>query len=74
MGALIVSGGETAAALLAQCKVQGIRLIDELEPGIALGLTRGAVEAPIITKPGAFGDEESLLRCLDRLNALRRDE
>jgi len=73
MGALIVTGGETAAALLARCKVHGIRLLDELEPGIALGLTRGAVEVPVITKPGAFGDDESLLRCLDQLNALRRN-
>jgi uncharacterized protein YgbK (DUF1537 family) len=73
MGALIVTGGETAAALLAQCKVHGIRLLDELEPGIALGVTRGAVEVPVITKPGAFGDEESLMRCLDHLNALRRN-
>lgn len=72
MGALIVTGGETAAALLARCKVHGIRLLDEIEPGIALGTTLGEVEVPIITKPGAFGDEESLARCLDTLNELRR--
>jgi uncharacterized protein YgbK (DUF1537 family) len=73
MGALIVTGGETAAALLARCKVHGIRLLDEIEPGIALGMTQGAIEVPIITKPGAFGDEESLARCLDTLNELRRN-
>jgi len=71
MGALVVTGGETASALLAQCKVHGIRLLDELEPGVALGLTRGAVEVPLVTKPGAFGDEHSLRRCLDALHALR---
>ena len=72
MGALIVTGGETAAALLARCKVHGIRLLDEIEPGIALGLTQGGIEIPIITKPGAFGDEDSLARCLDTLTQLRR--
>jgi uncharacterized protein YgbK (DUF1537 family) len=72
MGALIVTGGDTATALLAQCRVQGIRLLDEIEPGIALGITRGAVEVPVVTKPGAFGDEESLRRCLDTLTELRR--
>lgn len=72
MGALVVTGGETAALLLAQCKVHGIRLLDELEPGVALGLTRGAVEVPLVTKPGAFGDERSLRRCLDALQARRR--
>lgn len=72
MGALIVTGGDTATALLAQCRVHGIRLLDEIEPGIALGITRGPVEVPVVTKPGAFGDEESLRRCLDALTQLRR--
>jgi uncharacterized protein YgbK (DUF1537 family) len=72
MGALIVTGGETAAALLARCKVHGIRLLDEMEPGIALGMTRGGIEVPIITKPGAFGDEDSISRCLETLDRLRR--
>jgi uncharacterized protein YgbK (DUF1537 family) len=73
MGALIVTGGETAGALLARCKVRGIRLLDEIEPGIALGMTLGEIEVPVITKPGAFGDEESLARCLDKLHQLRRN-
>jgi uncharacterized protein YgbK (DUF1537 family) len=72
MGALVVSGGETATALLAQCDVHGIRLLGEIEPGVALGMTRGRIEVPVVTKPGAFGDEESLRRCLDALNDLRR--
>jgi len=67
MGALIVSGGETAAALLAQCQVHGIRLLGEIEPGLALGMTRGKVQVPIVTKPGAFGDENCLIRCFDRM-------
>lgn len=73
MGALIVTGGDTATALLARCNVHGIRLLEELEPGIALGMTRGPVEVPVVTKPGAFGDEESLRRCLDALKELRRN-
>jgi uncharacterized protein YgbK (DUF1537 family) len=74
MGGLIVTGGETAAALLAECYVQGIRLLDEIEPGLALGITRGEIQVPIVTKPGAFGDEGSLARCLDRMKELRRSE
>lgn len=72
MGALIVTGGETAAALLARCGVHGIGLVDEVEPGIALGVTRGAIEVPVVTKPGAFGDDGSLCRCLDAVAALER--
>jgi hypothetical protein len=72
MGALVVTGGETATTLLARCEVHGIRLLDEIEPGIALGMTRGRIEVPVVTKPGAFGDDGSLCRCLDTLNELRR--
>jgi len=71
MGALIVTGGETAAVMLDLCKVHGIRLLGELEPGIALGMTCGDVEVPIVTKPGAFGDAHSLVRCLEKIRTLR---
>lgn len=71
LGALIVTGGETAAALLARCRVRGVRLLGEIEPGVALGVTQGAVEVPLVTKPGAFGDEDSLVRCYQQLNRLR---
>ena len=74
MGALIVSGGETATALLAQCQVHGIRLLGEIEPGLALGMTRGKVQVPIVTKPGAFGDENCLIRCVDRMREQRQTE
>ena len=74
MGALIVSGGETAAALLAQCQVHGIRLLGEIEPGLALGMTRGKVQVPIVTKPGAFGDEDCLIRCVDWMHEQRQPE
>jgi len=72
MGALVATGGETAAALLARCGVHGLEIVGEIEPGIALGLTRGLVTVPVVTKPGAFGDEGSLIRCVDALAALER--
>ncbi|MGE4222331.1 MAG: four-carbon acid sugar kinase family protein [Vicinamibacterales bacterium] len=72
IGALVVTGGDTAAAVLGRARVHGIRLLDEVEPGIALGLTQGAIEVPVVTKPGAFGDPDSLVRCLDTLSRLRR--
>jgi len=70
--ALMATGGDTAAALLAQCGVRGIRLVDELEPGTSLGLTLGALTMPIITKSGGFGDAGSLRRILERLRFIRQ--
>ena len=51
------TGGETAAALLTRLGVNGIRLLDEIEPGIPLGLTLGGVSVPAVTKAGGFGNE-----------------
>jgi 4-hydroxythreonine-4-phosphate dehydrogenase len=71
---LFATGGETACALLGRLGVTGIRLLDELEPGVPLGVTIGGspgVHAiPVMTKAGAFGTAETIARSLDRLRAL----
>jgi D-threonate/D-erythronate kinase len=67
IGAMVATGGETACAVLSRLGVTGIRLIDEVEPGVPLGLTLGAHAFPVVTKAGAFGDAETLGRCLRRL-------
>lgn len=71
VGAFAATGGETAAALLSRFGVNGIRLADEIEPGVSLGLTLGRYSVPIATKAGAFGDDMSLIRISDRLRAVR---
>jgi uncharacterized protein YgbK (DUF1537 family) len=71
IGALFATGGETALALLDALGVTGIRMIEEIEPGVPLGLTRGALTVPVITKAGAFGDGGTLHRCLSHLRRLR---
>jgi uncharacterized protein YgbK (DUF1537 family) len=72
MSGLVVTGGETAAAILRQCYVSRIRLLDEIEAGVSLGLMVREVSVPIVTKPGAFGDSRSLIRALDRLRSIRQ--
>lgn len=71
MGAFAATGGETAAALLSGFGVDGIQLVDEVEPGVALGITLGHLSVPVVTKAGAFGDERSLRRIAARLRAIR---
>ncbi len=74
LGALFATGGETALALLEALGVTGIRMIEEIEPGVPLGLTRGALSIPVVTKAGAFGDAGTLTRCLSHLRRHRRTE
>ncbi len=69
--ALVATGGETATTLFARLGITGIQLVDEIEHGIALGLTLGSLSVPVVTKAGGFGDAGCLRRILDRLRVIR---
>jgi uncharacterized protein YgbK (DUF1537 family) len=63
-GALLLTGGETAIAVLRALGAGGLRLAAELEPGLALGtLAGGPFDGLVaITKAGGFGDADALVR------------
>ncbi|MFI8522624.1 four-carbon acid sugar kinase family protein [Streptomyces sp. NPDC085481] len=61
---LVLTGGETAAAVLGALGATGIELYDEPEPGIARGTVYGpgAPRVPVLIKAGGFGDDGTLVR------------
>ena len=63
-GALLLTGGETAIAVLRALGAGGLRLAGELEPGLAVGtLADGPFDGLVaITKAGGFGDAHALVR------------
>ncbi|MGE4481589.1 four-carbon acid sugar kinase family protein [Acidocella sp.] len=67
IGGLVSTGGETARAVLMAFGAAGLRLRSEIEPGVALSVTEGGASGPhglpVITKAGAFGHPDTLLRC-----------
>ncbi|PKU24812.1 four-carbon acid sugar kinase family protein [Telmatospirillum siberiense] len=69
IGALVATGGDTACAVLSRMGVQGIRLLDDVEPGVPLGMTLSEYSIPVVTKAGGFGEAMTLRRCLDRLKS-----
>ncbi len=71
IGALVATGGETAAAMLDHLRVHAMRLVGEIEPGIVLGVSQGERTIPVVTKAGAFGDEGTLLRIARRLRRIK---
>jgi uncharacterized protein YgbK (DUF1537 family) len=48
--------------LLGAAGAAGIRLIGEVEPGVALGTVESGRLLPIVLKPGAFGSPQALVR------------
>jgi uncharacterized protein YgbK (DUF1537 family) len=67
--ALVLVGGETARAVLTAMGVTRFRLVDEIERGVPRAVLEGPPPRPVVTKAGAFGDRDTLLRCR---RALRR--
>jgi uncharacterized protein YgbK (DUF1537 family) len=73
IGALLLSGGDTAAMVCNAFKAQGIELRNELLPGIPSGLIRGGAAdgLAVITKSGGFGAEDALLQIANRFREER---
>jgi D-threonate/D-erythronate kinase len=67
VGGVIVTGGETAMHLFRSWGVTGLRLADEIEPGVPRSWTLGKLGVPAVTKAGGFGDDMSLERARRRL-------
>ena len=68
---VIATGGETARALLRTLDVAALQLAGEVEPGVPLSVVAAGPAAGfrVITKAGAFGTPETLLRCRDHLKS-----
>ncbi|PWC29422.1 four-carbon acid sugar kinase family protein [Teichococcus aestuarii] len=73
-GGLFATGGETARALLAQLGVHSIRLLEEIAPGVPLGLAQGGRAMPVITKAGGFGGAQTIGHARQRLRAWLQQE
>lgn len=69
-GSLIATGGETARALLGSAGIERLEVAGELAPGVVLSRSRyHHRELNIVTKAGAFGQPDTLLRALQQLRA-----
>ena len=72
-GALVVTGGDTARAVLNEWGIRRLDLIGEVEPGLPYSVAEGwSRKIPILTKAGAFGTPSSLLHCREFLGELKR--
>ncbi len=62
LSGLILTGGDTARAVLGALGVNKLRLGPEILPGIPLGWSIGGPSTvpPVLTKAGGFGDENAL--------------
>jgi len=73
LGGLVATGGDTARAILDALGIHRLRLVGEVEPGLPFSVADDWVRPlPVITKAGAFGSLQSLVRCREFLSRLER--
>jgi uncharacterized protein YgbK (DUF1537 family) len=75
LGALVLTGGDTAFSIAARIGAWSINLCGELEAGIPLGLLQSVCypNLPVITKSGSFGDEATYHRILKLLKTAGKE-
>jgi uncharacterized protein YgbK (DUF1537 family) len=76
VGGLVLTGGETAAAICAALGASALWLRGETQPGIAWGVLLGGVlpGLPVVTKAGGFGADEALAVAIGRLGGWKDGE
>ena len=69
-GTVLLSGGETAAAVLSACGAGILTLRGEVETGMPVSMVQlpGGREIQVVTKSGGFGTEDCLVRLAQRLS------
>ena len=65
---LLLTGGDTARAVLDRLHIDPLQVLGELEPGICLSRPADLGAPRIVTKAGAFGDAGALLRVIRRFD------
>lgn len=73
IGALIITGGQTTAAVLAAYGIRSMRVICEMEPGVVACVPVGKPPVLLFSKAGGFGDVETLARCHSHIAGLMND-
>ena len=74
LGALVLTGGETAHVVLRELGAKGIEIRGEAAPGAPWGRVLGGVGegAVAVTKSGGFGTPPTLAKILEVLGAEER--
>lgn len=68
---LVLTGGDTARAVLDRLRVERLEVAGEFEPGICISRQAGRHGPCIVTKAGGFGDSSALLRAMRHFARLR---
>lgn len=67
---LVVAGGDTADKICGRLGIAGNLVLEEIEPGLPSGLSRGGREMLLVLKSGSFGTPEFFPKAIAHLRSL----
>jgi 4-hydroxythreonine-4-phosphate dehydrogenase len=67
IGGIVATGGDTARAVLGACGITALRPVGEVVTGVPVSIA-SPDGRPVVTKAGAFGDDQVLARAVDVLH------
>jgi uncharacterized protein YgbK (DUF1537 family) len=69
LSGLVLTGGDTAVSCCSRLSANGIVVVQEVAPGIPVGMLKGGPcdGLRVVTKAGAFGAEDALCKAVDCL-------
>ncbi|MGP3560210.1 four-carbon acid sugar kinase family protein [Geobacillus sp. BK01] len=70
VGAMVLTGGDTAKYVCSQIGAAGFELIDEIEPGVPMAKLIHESGMYVVTKAGAFGSENTLIQAVHQLQGV----
>lgn len=70
LSGLFLTGGDTAIEMIRALEASGSEIQEEITPGVVLGTLIGGIAdgLKIVTKAGAFGQQDTLLESMKRLS------
>jgi D-threonate/D-erythronate kinase len=76
LSGMMILGGETAVNVCKNLGAYAIEIKGEVEPLVPLGLLVGGTcgRMPVVTKAGGFGSEDIILKAIEFIKGVKRDE
>ena len=70
----VATGGDTAFQICNFLGSDGMELVDEIVPGVPIGILREGMAdgSSMVTKSGGFGDEDTLVKVINYLMVNRK--
>lgn len=67
---IVIAGGETSAAVCARLGITGLRVLEEIEPGLPSCMSLDGKARLLVLKSGSFGSPEFIVKAIEHLKGM----